>query len=223
MQLCIWFDDPMTLWTLDQARRKISRFYKAAKLALAFSEHELSKKTTFTKDIVEPDASRLSGKKVGSPKRTLSSGRTICLVGRFARKWLVASLQPRLSRRGRGPEALHEVKDVVTNAVDKSTILAPDGAPGWAGSARAADIPHLAGVSHGKKTFTPVSKIQKKDVNAPTWRWLERKAAVKKRLAVRSYQRRFTAAGGDQLAENLLGNVKKTARRLGNATIASIR
>ena len=140
--------------TLDQARHKISCSYKAARLALAFSEHELSKKTTFTKDIVEPDTSRLSGKKVGSPKGTLSSGRTICLVGRFARKWLVASLQPRLSRRGRGPEALREVKDVVTNAVDKSTILAPDGVPGWAGSARAADIPHLAGVSHGKKTFT---------------------------------------------------------------------
>lgn len=131
--------------TLDQARHKINRLFKAAKLALAFSEHELAKKTTFTQEIVEAATSRLSGKKVGSPKRTLSSGRTMCLVGRFARRWWVISLPPRLTRRGHGPKALREVKDAVIQVVDESTILVPDGAPAWAGSARAADIPRLAG------------------------------------------------------------------------------
>ena len=78
--------------TLEQARHMVDRIYEAAKLALAFSEYELTSKTKNTKDIVKPDTSRLFGRKFSCPRHTVSSGRTMCLVGRFARRWFVASL-----------------------------------------------------------------------------------------------------------------------------------
>ena len=128
------------------------------------------------------------------------------MVGRFARRWLCRGLHNRATKGRLGPETVQEVTPPITAAMGKKTILA--------GDANAAEKAHLSGVKHAQRLFTPSTALRKTDLDKPTRSWLEKKAKSK-HAAVKSYKKHFTCAAGDNVAEDLLGAVKRVTWRVG--------
>ena len=203
--------------TWKAATHQLERLLPCIKLALAWKEACIAAKTTFHQDIVEPDSMRLgaSCSYDQKNKRTINKGRCFALEGRTTRRWLLKGLADRICRKGCGPESKVEVSSTIAEKVKASCLLAPDGAPAFRAAAKSAGLQVLGGVSHSRKVFTPTSRLSRRDLSARGTRWVVRKGCAKKTTVYRSYKKHVAAAGGDQLAENLLGHVKRTARRMG--------
>ena len=118
-------------------------------------------------------------------------------VGRFARRNLALhGLHDRKKKNSRlCPETVDEVQPVLVPKLGSATVLCGDGAKAWAATARACEKPLLKGAKHGQRIFTPVSSLQKGQLDSGPKRFLE-KSARGKSHAVVSFQRKFVAAGG---------------------------
>ena len=135
-------------------------------------------------------------------KEAANPGRSLVTVGRFARRhWALHGLHDRRGKSSRlGPETVDEVQPVLVPKLGSATVLCGDGAKAWAATARACEKPLLKGVRHGQRIFTRVSSLNKGQLDSGTKRFLE-KSARGKSHAVASYQRKFVAACGDNIAE----------------------
>ena len=142
-------------------------------------------------------------------------GRTLVVVGRFARKWAVRGLADRQTKRACGPETREEVSGTVKQALGRRTILCGDGARAWEGAARSAGKAHLPGVAHNKRIFTPVARVKKSSLNRSTQSWLKAKSRGScKANPSQETQRDFKFVAGANLAECAFSAVKRTARRM---------
>eukprot|EP00435_Cladocopium_sp_Y103_P003318 s2944_g1.t1 len=203
-------------WTA--ARHKVNDFYHRYKLTLAWQNCLDNNEISFTKDFVEVDSGRFGVKKrkAGDPRGTPKAqniGRSLVMVGRFARQWLVKGLPDRGGSSSRlGPETSAEVTPTIAKKMGSATILCPDGAKAFAAAARTAKKPVLKGVQHGKRLFTPTASLQKTSLDSTTTKFLQ-KASGSKVAAAKNYKKKFVAAAGDNLAEGLVSNLKFTARR----------
>ena len=96
------------------------------------------------------------------------------------------------------------------------TVLAPDGAQAFHGSAQAAGKPSLRGVNHNQKMFTPVGRLLKSTLDKATAKML-RAQTKGKTPSVKETSRYFMMAAGDNSVEGTQGHIKNTRRRLGNS------
>ena len=135
----------------------------------------------------------------GTPKAQ-NIGRSLVMVGRFARQWLVKGLPDRGGSSSRlGPETCAEVTPTIVKKMGSTTIVCPDGATAFASAARTAKKPVLKGVQHGKRLITPTAPLQKTSLDSTTTKFLQ-KASGSKVAAARNYKKKFVAAAGDNLA-----------------------
>ena len=201
---------------MDAATHRVKLLYPRLRLCLAWTEKVVADKTQYERELVEIDSSRMCGKKRKGPSAASSSstrlGRTLVVVGRFARKWAVRGLADRQTKRPCGPETREEVSRTVKHALGRRTILCGDGARAWEGAARSA---HLRGVAHNKRIFTPVARVKKSSLNPSTQSWLKAKSRGScKANPVQETQRDFKFVAGDNLAECAFSAMKRTARRM---------
>ena len=205
--------------SLDAATHRVKLLYPRLRLCLAWTEKVVADKTQYERELVEIDSSRMCGKKRKGPSAASSSstslGRTLVVVGRFARKWAVRGLADRQTKRACGPETREEVSGTVKQALGRRTILCGDGARAWEGAARSAGKAHLPGVAHNKRIFTPVARVKKSSLNRSTQSWLKAKSRGScKANPLQETQRDFKFVAGANLAECAFSAVKRTARRM---------
>ena len=206
--------------TVEAAAHRVKLVYPKLRLCLAWTEKVHADGMRYERDLVEIDSARMCGQKSGrlgsAARNTTNKGRTLVLLGRFARRWMIRGLADRVTQRGCGPESKEEVSGTVKKALGKRTILCGDGARAWGGAAAAAGKAHLSGVAHNKRIFTPVARLRKTSLNHSTQSWLKSKSSSSSGSAkpVQETARDFKFVAGDQLAESAFGAVKKTARRM---------
>ena len=140
--------------TWKACKHKLDALYTKYKVCLAWSNYVESDKQVFQKDLVEVDSGRLGVRKrkhddTNTDQKVTNCGRSLVLVGCFAKKWLLKGLPNRGASSGRcGPETVEEVQGTIVAKLKKQTVLCGDGAKAWAAAARAAKRPMLKGVQH---------------------------------------------------------------------------
>ena len=201
--------------TLRSCQHKINDLYPRLKLILSWQNAIDNETIHFDNEFVEVDSGRFGVKKGKGFAKNL--GRTMVLIGRFARKnWMARGLPNRSGSSGRtGPETKAEVTPTIQQKLGRATVLCGDGAKAWQHAAASSSRPMLQGVKHGQRLFTPVSTLQKKDLDTPTKNFLKR-CSQDKIAAAKTYRKKVVAAGGDNIAEGLVSHLKGTARRLGS-------
>ena len=110
---------------MNATRAHVSGHYAKIKLALAYSEIEKANTTVFTDEVVEPDSGRTGSDKKGSKYKISHLGRTLIIKGRTTKKWVVAPLDNKTSKRGSrgsgGPETTAEVAPRIKQALGLGT------------------------------------------------------------------------------------------------------
>ena len=198
--------------SLGTTRHRVDSIYGELRVALAWSEHRLSRRQQFDSCIVEPDSCRTGSSEKGAVRT--HTGRTLVLTPRGQRTWSTFALPTSTSKtngRGMGAEKISEVTKPIQR-VKSNCILAPDGGPAFKSVAKKQGLALLGGVSHIRHVFTPVSKLAKKTLTKGQVKTL-RKQALRKRPAAKERCRDWIVPGGDNKAESVLGHIKQGMRR----------
>ena len=97
----------------------VGTHFRRHKLALAFSEASLSKKSVFRSEVVEADSGSLSSKRTSEGRQ--HGARLLAVKGRLSKRWTVTALEPSLTKgkRGSAPESAAEVRGPLQAAVLK--------------------------------------------------------------------------------------------------------
>eukprot|EP00438_Fugacium_kawagutii_P035332 Skav206922 [mRNA] locus=scaffold808:924582:925967:- [translate_table: standard] len=204
---------------LASARKNVDRYYAAMKVALAWTEHRRGHRTEYRGTVVEPDSGRMGTSKRAGEHGLVRSheGRVLVLAARNETTWSAFSLPPCRSKdtgRGMGPEKASEIRGAFQK-IDKSCIVAPDGAKAFKKVSAERGLAIAAGVNHQKKIFSPPSVLKKKTLSKAQQSTLK-KMSVKKKPAAKQMKTQYVVAAGDNRAESCLGRIKQTMRRQQN-------
>ena len=195
-------------------RTRIFKLYRLHKIALAYSEFHIAKALSFpANDVIEVDTARHGSRREDGDR--VHTGRQLLFKARRSKQWTTHILGESRSSGSRGskPETKLEVTPLVEQKVPHGAILAADGAGAWVSAANAGKkVPLLKGVSHAKKIFTPVSRLQKKDLGDKARRFLKRQS-VRGGLC-KDYKKHFVLAAGDQACESQFAHIQQTSARL---------
>lgn len=198
----------------ETMRTRIFKLYRLHKIALAYSEFHIAKALSFpANDVIEVDTARHGSRREDGDR--VHTGRQLLFKARRSKQWTTHILGESRSSglRGSKPETKLEVTPLVEQKVPHGAILAADGAAAWVSAANAGKkVPLLKGVSHAKKIFTPVSRLQKKDLGDKARRFLKRQS-VRGGLC-KDYKKHFVLAGGDQACESQFAHIQQTSARL---------
>eukprot|EP00435_Cladocopium_sp_Y103_P040967 s1296_g11.t1 len=200
--------------SLGTTRHRVDKIYSDLRVALAWSEHRLSRRRQYESSVVEPDSCRTGSSRHGAVR--VHTGRTLVLTPRGKRTWSSFALPPSTSKakgRGMAPEKISEIEQPMQR-VKPNCIVAPDGGPAFKSVTKQQGHALLKGVSHLRHIFTPVCKLPKKDLTKGHIRTL-RKQATFKRPASRERCRDWIIPGGDNKAESVLSHIKQGMRRQG--------
>ena len=102
---------------------------------------------------------------------------------------------------------MSEVQSPFQKHLGLGTVVAPDGGKALQSAAMKAGRAVLRGVNHQRKVFTPVSKVEKEELDSRTTRMLRRHTKGKK-PAVKETKKQFVLPGRDNSAEGTQGHVK---------------
>ena len=198
----------------ETMRTRIFKLYRLHKIALAYSEFHIAKALSFpANDVIEVDTARHGSRREDGDR--VHTGRQLLFKARRSKQWTTHILGESRSSGSRGskPETKLEVTPLVEQKVPHGAILAADGAGAWVSAANAGKkVPLLKGVSHAKKIFTPVSRLQKKDLGDKARRFLTRQS-VRGGLC-KDYKKHFVLAAGDQACESQFAHIQQTSARL---------
>ena len=118
-----------------------------------------------------------------------------------------------------GPESLAETISPVLSKLRKGRHLAAaDGSRSLQAAAKKAGTPSLAGVSHIRHLFTPLSTIPKKGLDVDEVSLLRH---LTKQKCCKETRTSFLMVGGDNVAESLASVTKSQLRRMGLQRVVS--
>ena len=196
------------------AEKRVGRYMRRMRLALAYAEIKNAKSTTFHSEITEMDSGRMGSKKESNsnPRMKEHQGRTLVLKGRVSKKWVAFALRTTMSKKGRGmgTEKIDEVRAPLRDSLGAGTVIAADGAKTWQSIAKEIKKPILRGISHQKKIFCNVDRMKKRDLSKAEARTMTTAASSS---SAQEGVNHFWAAAGDNAAEGLLGHIKGSMRR----------
>eukprot|EP00435_Cladocopium_sp_Y103_P065288 s77_g27.t1 len=133
--------------TLEAAAHRVKLMYPRLRLCLAWTEKVVADGTKYERELVEIDSARMCAKgrrgASAASSSTTNLGRSLVVVGRFARRWAMRGLADRKTARGCGPESREEVSKTVKQSLGRRTILCGDGARAWSGAAASARLEKL--------------------------------------------------------------------------------
>ena len=196
------------------AEKRVGRYMRRMRLALAYAEIKNAKSTTFRSEITEMDSGRMGSKKESNsnPRMKEHQGRTLVLKRRVSKKWVAFALRTTMSKKGRGmgTEKIDEVRAPLRDSLGAGTVIAADGAKTWQSIAKEIKKPILRGISHQKKIFCNVDRMKKRDLSKAEARTMTTAASSS---SAQEGVNHFWAAAGDNAAEGLLGHIKGSMRR----------